>query len=325
MQILLFELSRVQPEESYFEKLPPLLAIVGPTAAGKTALSLQLGRLLDGEIISADSRQVYRYMDIGTAKATAEEQARVPHHLIDIVDPDEPYNVALYHNDAVIAIQEVSSGDKKPLVVGGSGLYVKSITGGLALPNVPPDSAYRHELEATAKNEGVESVWQELYRADPVAAESIGHHNLRRMIRALEVWRLTGKPFSAGTPASKPQWDVITVGLTMDRGLLYNRIDRRVEWMVENGIIDETRQLLDMGYGWELPSMSGLGYRQVGEYLRGESSLDEAIQKIKHQTHRYARQQYTWFRLDDPKIQWFDASKEGIIDAVHDYVIARLN
>jgi len=318
-------LSRAQPEDAKIEERSPLIAIVGPTAVGKTTLSIHLALRLNGEIVSADSRQVYRYLDIGTAKATPEERAGIPHHMIDIVDPDEPYNVALYHNGAVTAIQQVLSKGKTPILVGGSGLYVKSLIGGLNLPSVPPDWAYRNTMEALAKKEGIEAVWQELHRVDPAAAESIGHHNLRRMIRALEVWHLTGKAFSIQTSVTEPSWDVITIGLTTERSELYSRIDERVDWMVENGIIDETKGLVDMGYSWDLPSMSSLGYRQMGEYLRGETSLDEVVQKIKHQTHRYARQQYTWFRTDDPKIGWFDASKEGIIDAVYNYILQRLN
>ncbi|MSQ15537.1 MAG: tRNA (adenosine(37)-N6)-dimethylallyltransferase MiaA [Dehalococcoidia bacterium] len=316
---------KAQQQHGDGETRPPLIAIVGPTAVGKTAASIRLASRLNGEIVSADSRQVYRYMDIGTAKPIIEERAAIPHHIIDVAEPDQPYNVALFSDDATAAVQAILSHGKTPLMVGGSGLYVKAIISGLALPNVAPDPAFRSELEALAAREGNDAVWQELNTVDPHAAQSVGHHNLRRMIRALEVWRLTGIPFSQQSRAKPPPWDITVIGLTMERHELYRRIDERVDRMIESGLFEETKSLVEMGYSWDLPSMSGLGYKQVGEYLRGESSIEDAVQKIKHQTHRYVRQQYTWFSLNDPKIQWFDASKEGIIDAVYDYLFQRLN
>lgn len=283
-----------------------LLVIVGPTAVGKSALAIRLGQAFDGEIISADSRQIYRYMDIGTAKVTLEERAKVPHHLIDIVDPDEELTLAHYRRLATRAIEEVWVRGKLPILVGGTGLYVRALTEGWTVPEVPPDRALRARLEDEARRLGPEALHKKLAAVDPLAAQRIDPRNVRRVIRALEVYQRTGMPISAQQGKAPPPYRLLKIGLTMERPSLYRRIDERVERMIAQGLEAEVRALVARGYGYELPSMSGLGYREMGQYLRGEVTLKEAIALIKRHTRRFVRQQYNWFRLSDPTIHWFD-------------------
>ena len=300
-----------------------LVAVVGPTAVGKSRAALDLAERLGGEIVSADSRQVYRLMDIGTAKPTLQVRARVPHHLIDVVDPDEPFTLACYRDLALAAIAGIHQRGKLPLLVGGSGLYVRAVTEGLTVPAVPPDPALRLELEARAQSEGADILHRELAAVDPASAQRIDPRNTRRVIRALEVWRRTGQPISRLQVVEPPPFRVLKLGLTAERGRLYNMIDQRVDRMMATGFLEEVRSLVSKGYHWDLPSMSGLGYRQLGEYLRGEVDLETAVRKIKYRTHRYARQQYTWFRLDDPAIHWFEANRdtvEGASAAVKEFL-----
>jgi len=278
---------------------------VGPTAVGKSAVALALAERLGGEIVSADSRQVYRYMDIGTAKPTKEERQRVPHHLVDVVSPDEEFTVAHYRELALTAIEDVFARGRLPLLVGGSGLYVRAVTDGLAVPGIPPDPEFRRRVEAQARAEGGELLYRELATADPVAAARIDPRNIRRVIRALEVWHKTGRRFSDQQSATAPPFQVRKVGLTCNREILYSRIDARVDEMMAHGLLDEVRSLVRRGYTWDLPALSGIGYRQLGLFLRGELDFGAAVQRIKYETHRYARQQYTWFSLEDPSIRWF--------------------
>jgi len=295
----------------------PLVAIVGPTATGKSSLALELCQTLNGEIISADSRQVYRYMDIGTAKPTAEERALVPHHLIDVVNPDDDFSLALYQSKALEAINDIQRRKKTAFLVGGSGLYVWALLEGWRIPQVPPNPTLRQELEARAKVEGGEKLYDELKETDPAAAERIDPRNVRRVIRALEVG-LQGTPFSQ-LQVKHPFVDSIIIGLTTDRADLYRRIDARVDNMIEKGLVDEVKGLVTRGYGLDLPSMSGLGYRQIGLYLQGKTDLPAAIQQIKFDTHSFARHQYNWFRLNDKRINWFEAT-EGTTKAVYRFV-----
>ena len=285
-----------------------MIAIVGPTAVGKSALALHLAQYLPAEIISADSRQVYRYMDIGTSKPSLAERAMVPHHLIDVVDPDEDFSLAMYHQLAAEALEAISQRKKLPIVVGGSGLYVWSLIEGWRIPQVPPDRKLRHELEARAQRENSHTLYRELQVIDPVAAEKIGPRNVRRIIRALEIYQATGKPPSQLQGKEPPSFRVVVIGLTLERTELYRRIDARVDKMVQSGLVEEVGELLKRGYSLSLPSMSGIGYRQIGQFLQGKTSLDEAVDRIKHETHRLARHQYAWFRPDDNRICWFDAS-----------------
>ena len=294
-----------------------LVAIVGPTAIGKSSLALELGRTFGGEIINADSRQVYRYMDIGTAKPTLEERAVVPHHLIDVVNPDQDFNLALYQSKVRKIIDDIQRRRKPALLVGGSGLYVWAILEGWRIPAVPPDHVMRQELEARAQSEGVEALYEELKQLDPDAAERIDPRNVRRLIRAIEVSR-QGKPFSR-LQEKEPFVNSLVIGLTTDRTDLYQRIDARVDSMMEKGLLTEVEGLITKGYGFDLPSMSGLGYKQIGMFLQGEIDLPTAIQQIKGNTHRFARHQYNWFRLQDERIHWFDIRKE-IKQAVQDLI-----
>lgn len=285
----------------------PLVVIVGPTAVGKTRLALRLAAELGAEIVSADSRQVYRGMDTGTDKPTAEERQRVPHHLVDIVNPDEEFTLARYQDMAYAAIDDVLARGRVPLLVGGTGLYIKAVVEGWSIPRVRPNEALRTELYREAEVKGGVALHARLRQVDPAAAEKIEPRNVRRVIRALEVYLETGRPISELQRRRPPPYRVLQIGLTMERAALYQRIDQRVDRMIETGLVEEVRGLVEQGYGYELPAMSGLGYRQVGSYLRGEISLEEAIRLIKRDTRRFVRQQYNWFRLDDEEIRWFQA------------------
>jgi len=286
-----------------------IIAIIGPTATGKSALAIELALALNGEIVSADSRQVYRYMDIGTAKPSREDRAKVPHHLIDIINPDDTFTLATYQELAFQATADIQRRGKPALLVGGSGLYIRAVTGGLSIPKVAPDPELRRNLEDRAEHEGYESLYRELTKVDPQAAEKIDPRNVRRVIRALEVCITAGVPFSQ-LQKSSSRIPSITIGLTTTREDLYKRIDARVDRMVEEGLVDEVKDLLKRGYSPELPAMSSLGYKQVIAYIKGGTNLDEAVQRIKFDTHRFARNQYAWFRLKDEHIHWFDIGEK---------------
>jgi tRNA dimethylallyltransferase len=285
-----------------------MIAIVGPTAVGKSELVLHLAQYFPLEIISADSRQVYRYMDIGTNKPSSAERAAVPHHVIDVVEPDEDFSLAMYHQLAIEALKAIQQKGKLPLLVGGSGLYVWSLVEGWKIPQVPPDQKLRRQLESRAEQEDSQSLYQELQAIDPVAAAKINPTNTRRIIRALEIYHATGQPPSQLQCKELPGFSVLIIGLTQERSELYRKIDWRVDKMVQRGLVEEVEQLLKKGYSPSLPSMSGIGYKQIGQFLRGEMTLPEAIDKIKYETHRLARHQYAWFRLSDSRIRWFDVS-----------------
>jgi tRNA dimethylallyltransferase len=285
-----------------------VIAIVGPTAVGKSELALHLAQYFPLEIISADSRQVYRYMDIGTNKPSLAERASVPHHVIDVVEPDEDFSLAMYHQLAIEALKAIQQKGKLPLLVGGSGLYVWSLVEGWKIPQVPPDQKLRRQLEARAEQEDSQSLYRELQDIDPMAAEKINPSNIRRIIRALEIYHATGQPPSQLQCKELPGFSVLIIGLTQERSELYRKIDWRVDKMVQRGLVEEVEQLLKKGYSPSLPSMSGIGYKQIGQFLRGEMTLPEAIDKIKYETHRLARHQYAWFRLSDSRIRWFDVS-----------------
>ena len=295
-----------------------IIAIVGPTATGKSALAIQLALSLGGEIVSADSRQVYKYMEIGTAKPSREDRAKVPHHIIDIITPNEAFTLTNYQELAFEAIADIQRRCKLALLVGGSGLYVRAVTGGLSIPKVAPDPELRRRLEERAAQEGYQSLYSELQGVDPAAAEKIDPRNVRRVIRALEVYITSGVPFSQ-LQQSSPKVSAITIGLTTARDDLYSRIDSRVDQMIERGLVDEVKWLLDRGYSPELPAMSGFGYKQIVTHLKGETSLEEAIQRIKFETHRFARNQYAWFRPKDEHIHWFDIRDEPL-ESIRDLI-----
>jgi tRNA dimethylallyltransferase len=265
-----------------------------------------LAQDLRGEIISADSRQIYRDLDIGTAKPTPQEQALVPHHLLDIVGPDEVLTLAEFQERAWAAIEDIQGRGRLPLLVGGTGQWVKAVVEGWGIPRVPPDPLLRGELEAQARLMGHEAFHAQLVAVDPASAQKIDARNVRRVIRALEVYHKTGQPISHHQQKSAPPYQVLQLGLTLPRELLYERIDQRIEAMMNQGLLAEVQRLVEAGYSWDKPALSGLGYRQFEPYLRGEASLEEAVASIKKETRRFVRQQYNWFRLDDPRIHWVD-------------------
>jgi tRNA dimethylallyltransferase len=283
-----------------------LVAIVGPTAIGKSRLALRLARTFGGEIVNADSRQVYRYMDTGTAKPTPEELALVPHHLINITNPDESFSLAQYQELAYRAINDIHQCRKLPLLEGGSGLYVWTVVEGWQIPRVPPHPELRKKLEAKAAAIGAEKLYQELVAIDPAAAQKIDPRNVRRVIRALEVYEQTSTPFSRLQRKQAPPFASLIIGLTCDRAELYRRIDERVDRMMAQGLVREVEKLVKMGYDFTLSAMSTIGYKQIGMYLRGKLSLEEAVQQVKYETHRFVRHQYAWFRLKDDRIKWFN-------------------
>jgi len=288
-----------------------LIAIVGPTSVGKSALAIRLAQIFDGEIVSADSRQVYHYMDIGTAKPSREERALVPHYLIDVIDPDEDFSLAVYQEMAYQAVEDIHRRGKLALLVGGSGLYVQAVIGGFKIPQVTPNPELRQSLEEKAADEGYMALHKELEQVDPDAARKIDPRNVRRVIRALEVCHITGLPFSQ-LQMSEPLFQTLVIGLTTDREDLYRRIDDRVDSMIEQGLVQEIQSLLERGYSFDLPSMSGLGYNQIEQYLQGKVELDTVVQHIKYEIHRFARHQYAWFRPRDESIHWFDIRKVKI-------------
>lgn len=283
----------------------PLLVVVGPTAVGKTAFSLRLGQKYAGEIVSADSRLFYKGLDIGTAKPTPAERRLVRHHLIDVCQPDETITLGQYKRLAEASIDQIHSRGKLPLLVGGTGQYVRAIIEGWGIPEVPPQKRLRKVLEATGHDELVR--W--LRYLDEESARRIDARNIRRVIRALEVTLITGRPMSFMQRKTPPPYNIYLLGLTCDRKNLYEWIDNRVEKMMMQGFLEEVTHLWKVGYERYLPSMSGLGYRQLWAYLEGECNLEEAIERIKFETHRFVRQQYTWFRLDDEDIHWFDVKE----------------
>lgn len=303
-------------DKATYKKAPPLITIVGPSAVGKTELSIEVAQCIHGEIVSADSRLVYRGMDIGTAKPDQTEQSRVPHHLIDIVQPDETLTLAEYQHQAYATINDILSRGKIPLLVGGTGQYVRAIIEGWSIPTVPPNTELREELETFANDFGAAALYNKLLELDPDAAIKIDYRNVRRVIRALEVTIEAGRPISQLQKKSPPPYRILQIGLIRPRPQLYKRIDERIDWMIGNGLVEEVKSLIETGYGLDLPAMSGLGYRQIGKYLLGELSLEDAIQLIRKETRRFVRQQNTWFRPDDPHIYWFDLNDSSMQDLV---------
>lgn len=288
----------------------PVIAIVGPTGVGKTALAVRLARRFDGEIVSADSRQFYRGMDIGTAKPTPQEQADARHHLIDIVDPDTTVSLAQFQDLARAAVAVIHSRGKLPFVVGGTGQYIWAFLEGWTVPQVPPDLDLRGRLAARAGIEGGERLYAELAAVDPRAAERIDPRNVRRVIRALEVYHLTGVPISAAQAKSPPPYAILILGLRLDRAALYPRLDARVDAMLAAGLEDEVRHLVSHGYGFDLPAMSALGYGEFAPVLAGEATAADAAAAIKRNTRRFVRAQGAWFRDHDARIHWLDAAAD---------------
>lgn len=291
---------------------PPVIAIVGPTGVGKTDLALRLAQRLEAEIVNADSRQVYRGLDIGSAKPTSEERAAVPHHLYDVVDPDEPFDCARYRDLGRAIIDGVRNRGHPVVLVGGTGLYVKVLRYGIC-SGPPRDAKIRARL-AEAERERPGTLHDLLRRSDPVAAERLHPHDSIRLIRALEVHELTGKPLSAwqaehGFRAA--ELEVRVVGLNMERPALYERINRRCEAMIAAGLVEEVQRLWDRGFGPDLGPLRSIGYREIGRHLRGRCDLAQAVADMAQASRRLAKRQLTWFRAD-PSIRWYNLSEQDV-------------
>lgn len=283
-----------------------VIAILGATATGKTDTAVALAREFGGEVVSVDSRYLYRGLDIGTAKPSPEERQDVPHHLIDILDPREDYSLALFQRDAERAIEDIRERGRLPVLAGGTPLYVRAVLEGWRIPQAPPDPDFRREMERYADEHGAEALHQRLQAIDPVAAERTPAANVRRVIRALEIYHQTGQAMSRLEGKEPPPWDVLRIGLHIERETLFERIDRRADQMLARGLVDEVRGLIDAGVPADCTAMQSIGYQEVVPYLRGEYDYEEMVRRIKYATHRYVRHQLTWLRKT-PDIHWFDA------------------
>jgi tRNA dimethylallyltransferase len=287
-------------------KKQPLIVIAGPTAVGKTSLSVNLAKSIGGEIISADSMQVYKYMDIGTAKVKEEETQGIKHYLIDALYPDEEFNVNIFQQIAKDSMTHIYNNNKVPIMVGGTGFYIQSVIYDISFNETNKDNAYRLELQSIANENGNEYIHKMLRDIDNESYNRIHPNNVKRVIRALEYYRETGEPISIHNEiesSKESSYNLAFYVLTMDRKLLYERIDRRVDIMVEEGLVEEVRKLKDMGYSKDLVSMKGLGYKEIYGYLDGEYDLDRAIYVLKRDTRHFAKRQLTWFKREK-NVRW---------------------
>ena len=298
---------------------PPVVLIVGPTAVGKTELAIQLVERFKGEIVSADSRLFYRGMDIGTAKPSPEELRRVPHHLIDIAEPDEILSLAVFQQQAAKVIADIHARNKLPFLVGGTGQYIRAVTRGWSPPEVLPDAKLRAELERQKEEKGIYWLHDKLGDLDPEAAEKIDARNFRRTIRAMEVILTTGRKFSMQQGQGKSPYHLITVGLTRPRDELYERVDQRIDAMFENGFLTEVAGLIAKGYSPSLPTMSAIGYRECVRVLNGELTVEQAKAEIRRATRVFVRRQANWFKETDPQIKWFRV-EEGVVDEIEAFI-----
>ena len=303
----------------------PLVCVVGPTAVGKTALAVALARRFGGEVVNADSRQVYRRMTIGTAKPTEAERAATPHHLVDILDPPESFGLGLFLECADEALGDIRGRGRLPIVCGGTGQYVWALVEGQQLAAVPPDPGFRAELEVEAKHKGAEALHRRLAGIDPARAAALDARNVRRVIRALEIHHVTGRLPSELQPVSTQGGNALVLGLTMPRELLYRRIDERVDLMIADGFLREVEELRAAGFPMNTGPLNSPGYRELGQHLDGELSLEEAVARTKTKTHRLARRQYAWFKPGDPRIQWLDADEPGMVESAATAVSDFLN
>lgn len=296
----------------------PVAVIAGATASGKTSLAIELAKRLDGEIISADSMQIYKYMDIGSAKPTAGERALVKHHLIDFLEPSADWSVADYTEAAHRTIAEVVSRGKMPVLAGGTGLYINSVINDVTFGEIDTNYEIRDELQKIADNDGGERLIEILREFDPVSAQRLHKNNVRRVIRAIEFYRVTGVPISEHqemTKQTKTRYNPMMFTIEWDREILYERINTRVDMMIADGLVDEVRGLLEMGCTKEMNSMKGIGYKEVIDYLLGEYGFDEMVNLIKQNSRRYAKRQLTWFRRDE-RIHRLDAGKNTFEEAM---------
>lgn len=297
-------------------ELPPLVVVLGATATGKTGLSLELAGQLNGEIINADSRQIYRGMDIGTAKATPAQRSAVPHHLLDIVNPDENPGLAEYQARAYQTINAIHTRGNVPILVGGTGQYITAVVEGWLIPRIPPNHYLRRELEDFARRHGSSALYERLVQVDAAAAAIIHPNNIRRVIRALEVYLEGGTPISELQRKHLPPYRILTIGLQMQREPLYARADKRVDDMMAAGFLEEVKSLLARGYSRDLPSMSSVGYAELAAHLLDNISLDEAVQKTKYNTHHFIRRQEVWFRGHDTGILWHNVEELNIAELI---------
>lgn len=308
-------------------KKKPLFILVGPTAVGKTSLSIALAKVLNGEIISADSMQIYEYMDIGTAKITDEEKDGITHYLIDEVTPDVDFSVSDFQSKAKTYIGKILNEDKLPMVIGGTGLYINSLIYDLDFTSSVSNWNLRYEYEEKANAYGNKYIHDELKNVDPVSADRVHVNDTKRIIRALEVYYETGKPMSESyKDFRKPsnEFDIVMIGLRMDREKLYERINKRIDIMMEQGLIEEVKSLLDKGYSEDLTSMQGIGYKEIISYLKGECSLEETVEILKRQSRRYAKRQLTWFRKEE-RIHWIDVDEFDSIDEIEKAALNIIN
>lgn len=295
-----------------------VLAIVGSTASGKTAVSVELAKKIGGEIVSADSRLIYRDFDIGTAKPTAEERCGIPHYMIDIIPPERLYSAGDYKKDASEAVEKIISKGRIPIVVGGTGFYVRSLLGGLDIPDVPADENFRAEMDKFVEDYGRQALYDKLAAIDKTTADKLHYNDNVRVTRALEIFHATGKTMSEISSVSKPPYEVFYAGLNArDRAYLYDRANRRVDKMIESGLVDEVHRLVQK-YGRTLPILKTLGYKEICEYFDGKISLEEAVGLIKKHTRNYAKRQLTWFRAN-PEIHWYyidEMTQEEIVEKI---------
>ena len=303
----------------------PLIVIGGPTACGKTGFSIKLAKEIGGEIISADSMQVYRYMDIGTAKVTPEEADGVPHYLIDEFDPDEEYNVMLFQQKAKAYMEQIWAKGKVPILVGGTGFYINALLYDNDFTETENDTTYREDCYQLAQEQGPEVLFERLKKVDPEYAEIMHANNVKRVTRALEYHYLTGQKFSEHNAEQKEKetpYDAGVIILNMDREKLYERIELRIDIMMEQGLLEEVKGLLDKGYTPDLVSMQGIGYKEFIPYFNGECSLEEAVTQLKTNTRRFAKRQLTWFRrqIDGLWVDLTTATGEEVMESVMDYL-----
>jgi tRNA dimethylallyltransferase len=304
----------------------PLLALVGPTAVGKSDLALQIASRLRAEIVCADSAQVYRCLDIGTAKPTPREQAQVPHHLIDLVDPDQDFSAAAYQKAAFAAVETIRLRGHLPLLVGGTGLYVRAVIDAYAFGAEGKDEAVRERLKREALERGLGLLYHRLQEIDPAAAAKIHPNDQRRIIRALEYFTLEGKPISGQvdqTIRRQQPFNLLIFGLTMPREQLYRRIECRVEKMLALDFLGEVTHLMQMGYRSDCPGLQILGYRQLAAYIQGRMSWEETVTEIKTQTRRLAKRQFTWFRRD-PRIIWLNVGEQSGLEGAAEIIYRQM-
>lgn len=299
-------------------KKQPIIVVAGPTASGKTRLAIDIAKAVGGEIVSADSMQIYKYMDIGSAKPTPEEQNEIPHHLIDFVEPDTEFSVADYTEAAHRVIADIAARGKMPVMCGGTGLYINSVVNDVTFGEIDTDYEMRAELQAYADKHGNEELLRLLAEVDPVSAARLHPNNVRRVIRAIEFYRLTGETISkhqAMTKQAEGRYSPVMLCIAWERAVLYERINKRVDIMLRDGLEDEVRRLMDMGYTKALNSMKAIGYKELIDYINGECTYESAVELIKQSSRRYAKRQLTWFRRDE-RIHWLEAGDGALSHAL---------